>query len=219
MSSTALATTSTATSTSRTAAGTSSPLPLRKDATQTPRTPQRQTGQWTHPRMDEVIRRRNATNFDSSNVTTILLSAGLIVLSLFTPTVLYHTCVSNPVSPSALLPHSRTILQNPYPMARSSLPIPALRRLDLPNPHAPQHPHRHNPPLAETRLLRRRSSHTPATQTPRSTTHDPSCNAFRASTIRYTTAILTLSNTDESNEQSECDERWLISAIRTRDTN
>lgn len=153
MSSTALATTSTATSTSRTAAGTSSPLPLRKDATQTPRTPQRQTGQWTHPRMDEVIRRRNATNFDSSNVTTILLSAGLIVLSLFTPTVLYHTCVSNPVSPSALLPHSRTILQNPYPMARSSLPIPALRRLDLPNPHAPQHPHRHTPPLAETRLL------------------------------------------------------------------
>jgi nucleoporin POM34 len=41
--------------------------------------------------MDEVIRRRNATHFDSSNVTSILLSSGMIFLSLFTPTVLFHT--------------------------------------------------------------------------------------------------------------------------------
>lgn len=95
MSSTALATTSQ--SVSQTSTGRPSAiakaLPIlntpKKDTTQQPSTPARQNGQWTHPRMDEVIRRRNATNFDSSNVTSIMISSVLIILSLYTPNVLF----------------------------------------------------------------------------------------------------------------------------------
>lgn len=57
-----------------------------------PATP-RQTGQWTHPRVGEVARRRNATNFDSGNMKSIVYSSGMIVLSLFFPDLLWHTYV------------------------------------------------------------------------------------------------------------------------------
>jgi nucleoporin POM34 len=42
-----------------------------------------QTGRWLHPRMDEVVRRRNATNFDRSNMKAVAISAGVLIFSLF----------------------------------------------------------------------------------------------------------------------------------------
>lgn len=39
-------------------------------------------GRWLHPRMDEVIRRRNATNFDRDNVKTISLNVVAIAVSV-----------------------------------------------------------------------------------------------------------------------------------------
>ncbi|KAF2206337.1 hypothetical protein CERZMDRAFT_3628, partial [Cercospora zeae-maydis SCOH1-5] len=66
----------------------------KKEASPQPSTPARQNGQWTHPRMDEVLRRRNATNFDSSNVTSILISSVLIILSLYTPNLLFLMSVA-----------------------------------------------------------------------------------------------------------------------------
>ena len=45
-------------------------------------TPRHDAG-WVHPRLNEVIRRRNATNFDGSNVKAILISLGLILFSFF----------------------------------------------------------------------------------------------------------------------------------------
>ncbi|KAM3418190.1 hypothetical protein BST61_g6393 [Cercospora zeina] len=95
MSSTALATTSQSVSQSSTgrASSIAKAIPIlrtpKKETSPQPSTPARQNGQWTHPRMGEVLRRRNATNFDSSNVTSILISSVLIILSLYTPNVLF----------------------------------------------------------------------------------------------------------------------------------
>ncbi|EME82517.1 uncharacterized protein MYCFIDRAFT_82421 [Pseudocercospora fijiensis CIRAD86] len=104
MSSTALAPTSQ--SISQTASGqkSSSPLtstmsslptlnltPKKEEHKSNPETPKQQTGQWVHPRMDEVIRRRNATNFDSSNMQSILVSSAFLVVSLFLRSVLGYT--------------------------------------------------------------------------------------------------------------------------------
>lgn len=43
---------------------------------------------WLHPRMDEVIRRRNASNFDTRNMRAVLLSAAVIAFSFFMPNLL-----------------------------------------------------------------------------------------------------------------------------------
>lgn len=51
---------------------------------------------WMHPRMDEIIRRRSATNFDSSNMKNILMSAACLFVTFFVPGFLYEMCVSNP---------------------------------------------------------------------------------------------------------------------------
>ncbi|SMR60180.1 unnamed protein product [Zymoseptoria tritici ST99CH_3D1] len=62
------------------------------------------TGRWLHPRMDEVVRRRNATNFDRSNMTAITISAVVVVLSFFVlPTLSY--CI----------PHQWLRALHPYP--------------------------------------------------------------------------------------------------------
>lgn len=49
--------------------------------------PPRHDSGWVHPRMNDVIRRRNATNFDGSNVKAILISSGLILFSFFVPNI------------------------------------------------------------------------------------------------------------------------------------
>lgn len=56
-------------------------------------TPQKQTvspavstpGQWQHPRMQEVIRRQNATRFDSRNMRVVGLNAVLMLASVLLP--------------------------------------------------------------------------------------------------------------------------------------
>ncbi|EME43486.1 hypothetical protein DOTSEDRAFT_132721 [Dothistroma septosporum NZE10] len=65
-------------------------------------TPRRDSG-WIHPRMNEVIRRRNATNFDGSNVKAILISSGLILFSFFVPNI-YRS----------VIPHSWLQAIHPY---------------------------------------------------------------------------------------------------------
>jgi nucleoporin POM34 len=49
-------------------------------------TPQslRESGRWLHPRMDEVIQRRNKTNFDNSNIKAISVNVGCIVAAIVT---------------------------------------------------------------------------------------------------------------------------------------
>ncbi|KAK5119860.1 hypothetical protein LTR85_007186 [Meristemomyces frigidus] len=46
-------------------------------------------GQWQHPRMDEVIRRQNTSNFDGSNMRVVGLNAGMMLASLLMPVVAY----------------------------------------------------------------------------------------------------------------------------------
>jgi len=38
-------------------------------------------GKWQHPRLDEVVRRQNTTNFDPSNVRLVALNAAALVLT------------------------------------------------------------------------------------------------------------------------------------------
>lgn len=51
---------------------------------------------WIHPRMDEVLRRRDATNFDNNNVRAIALSSAIIVVSFFVPNLLHRMFVQLP---------------------------------------------------------------------------------------------------------------------------
>ncbi|KAF2170965.1 hypothetical protein M409DRAFT_63971 [Zasmidium cellare ATCC 36951] len=60
---------------------------------------------WIHPRMDEIIRRRSATNFDGRNMKNILLSAGFLLVTFFVPGLLYD-----------ILPHQWSRLIHPYPV-------------------------------------------------------------------------------------------------------
>ncbi|CAK4030926.1 Nucleoporin POM34 [Lecanosticta acicola] len=62
----------------------------KKNAPPAPTTPTRMPGHagWIHPRMDEVLRRRNATDFDGSNVKTIIISSLIILTSMFVPNLL-----------------------------------------------------------------------------------------------------------------------------------
>ncbi|KAK4501628.1 hypothetical protein PRZ48_007437 [Zasmidium cellare] len=60
---------------------------------------------WIHPRMDEIIRRRSATNFDGSNTKNILLNAGCILATFFVPGLLYQ-----------ILPHEWSRSIHPYPV-------------------------------------------------------------------------------------------------------
>jgi nucleoporin POM34 len=60
--------------------------------TNTPTKTPGRTG-WIHPRMDEVLRRRNATNFDTTNAKTILFSVGVMLLSLYVPNATRAMCV------------------------------------------------------------------------------------------------------------------------------
>ncbi|KXT03445.1 hypothetical protein AC578_1635 [Pseudocercospora eumusae] len=104
MSSTALAPTSQSISQTTSAQKSSSPLtstlsslptlnltPKKEEQRSKPETPKQQTGQWVHPHMDEVIRRRNATNFDSSNMQSILISSAFLITSLFLRSILGYT--------------------------------------------------------------------------------------------------------------------------------
>ena len=52
----------------------------------TPSTP----GQWQHPRMDEVLKRQNATNFDGSNIRIIGQNTTLLLISFLLP-ILTHS--------------------------------------------------------------------------------------------------------------------------------
>jgi nucleoporin POM34 len=50
-------------------------------AQSSPSTPQ--TGTWRHPKLDEIVRRQNATTFSDRNVKKILYNVGGIIAAFF----------------------------------------------------------------------------------------------------------------------------------------
>ncbi|KAI7332740.1 hypothetical protein KC354_g18172, partial [Hortaea werneckii] len=74
----------------------------------TPGTPRQQPsspalstpGAWQHPRMDEVLRRRDANRFDKSHMQMIALNLALLILTFLTPTltrsILPRTLLASP---------------------------------------------------------------------------------------------------------------------------
>ncbi|KAF2768723.1 hypothetical protein EJ03DRAFT_375074 [Teratosphaeria nubilosa] len=72
----------------------SSPSPNKTPATPTSssrESPRNSTpGPWQHPRLEEVIRRQNATRFDGSNVRIIGINVALIAASFLTSAFAYH---------------------------------------------------------------------------------------------------------------------------------
>lgn len=79
-------------------------LTPQKKSAATPGTPQQQQaspavstpGQWQHPRIDEVIKRQNATRFDGSNVRLIVLNMALMGASILAPLLAHATYVYPP---------------------------------------------------------------------------------------------------------------------------
>ncbi|KAK5166470.1 uncharacterized protein LTR77_008013 [Saxophila tyrrhenica] len=55
-------------------------------------------GRWQHPRMDEVIRRQSASNFDNSNVRTIGVNLVVLLLSVWLPSLI-PTSLTAPLRP------------------------------------------------------------------------------------------------------------------------
>ncbi|RMY71292.1 hypothetical protein D0863_05242 [Hortaea werneckii] len=93
----------------------------------TPGTPRQQPsspalstpGAWQHPRMDEVLRRRDANRFDKSHMQMIALNLALLILTFLTPTLTrsMYVCPGpfllplSPANPPRRLP--RTLLASP----------------------------------------------------------------------------------------------------------
>ncbi|KAK5134767.1 hypothetical protein LTR08_006142 [Meristemomyces frigidus] len=57
-------------------------------------------GQWQHPRMDEVMKRQHATNFDASNVRVLGLNAAILLASFLLP-MLAHSALPPSWLPTA----------------------------------------------------------------------------------------------------------------------
>ena len=80
-------------------------------------------GQWQHPRMDEVIRRQNATHFDMSNMKLIGVHVGLIFTSFLAPLMLYTMQVALSLSRHATH-NSADPTSLPSPWIRAAHPYP-----------------------------------------------------------------------------------------------
>lgn len=63
--------------------------PVAQTPTSTP-----QTGTWRHPKMDEIVRRQNATSFTDRNMRNILYNVGGIVTLFFIARSLWNAFVS-----------------------------------------------------------------------------------------------------------------------------
>ncbi|EMC93948.1 hypothetical protein BAUCODRAFT_36408 [Baudoinia panamericana UAMH 10762] len=113
--------------------------PLKSITTpQKPSTPQQQPtpaaptpGQWQHPRMQEIIRRQNATRFDSSNLRVIGMNAAFLVASVLVPLFGAKTLPSSwirAIEPYAL--YALNLLRAFFILNVSLAVLPAFRQLD-----------------------------------------------------------------------------------------
>ena len=154
-------------------------------------------GRWQHPRMEEIVRRQNASCFNPGDSKIVVLNAAAIVF-----TFIAQPYISSYVALALLSNVSQlTILQHPH----INHPQCALRRLR--HPHSPASSpdqHSHNPfsSLPPPGRLRGHPSNAATKARPGSASYEPPSNTTRGSTIcntatlfpqRYTSFVIRLS--------------------------
>lgn len=157
MSSTALARSTSQQSLARSTTTSTDSLPIlnltpRRQAplppTPSPRTPNaahstpNTTSGWLHPRMDEVIRRKNATNFDTRNMQAVLYSGLVLAFSFFVP----HMLSGAYVATSSHICHVQQLIRlkaslssgnnTSHPTPSTSSGLPASSSLQTQHSHA-----------------------------------------------------------------------------------
>lgn len=161
--------------------------------TQQPSSPALSTpGAWQHPRMDEVLRRRDANRVDKSHMQMIALNLALLILTFLTSTITRSMYVSPrpfllPLSPPTLIPSQTP----PHPPHLTNLPINHLLHPPppsrLPNP---QHRPLPRPALPSPGPLRRHPPHRLATLPPRSPAPDPARHPDGRKELRHPAPLL-----------------------------
>lgn len=142
-------------------------------------------GRWQHPRMEEIVRRQNASCFNPGDSRIVVLNAAAIVF-----TFIAQPYLSSYVSLVLLINLPRlTISQHSH----IDHPQHAIRRLHNPhNPDPPPDQHRHHTfsSLSPSRRMRGHPSHTATKARPGSASHEPPSNTTRGSTICNTATLL-----------------------------
>jgi len=147
-------------------------------------------GRWQHPRMEEIVRRQNASCFNTGDSRIVVLNAAAILF-----TFIAQPYLSSYVSRVRLVSLPR-LTSSQYPHIDHSQH--AIRRLHHPhNPATPPDQHRHHTfsPLPPSRRLRGHPAHTATKARPGSASHESPSNTTRGSTIRNTTALLSQRHT------------------------
>lgn len=142
-------------------------------------------GRWQHPRMEEIVRRQNASCFNPGDSRIVVLNAAAIVF-----TFIAQPYISSYVALSLLVNlHKLTISQHPH-IDHSQHTIRRLHHPHNPAPPPDQHSHHAFSSLPPPRCLRGHPSHTATKARTRPASHEPPSDTTRGSTIRNTTALL-----------------------------
>lgn len=161
--------------------GISSPSGARNASSPAVSTP----GRWQHPRMEEIVRRQNASCFNPGDSRIVVLNAAAIVFTFITqPYISSYVALALTVTLPML-----TISQHPH-IDHSQHTIRRLHHPHNPAPPLDQYSHHPFTTLPPPRCLRGHPSHTATEIRAGSSSHEPSGNTTRRSTICNTTALL-----------------------------
>ena len=142
-------------------------------------------GRWQHPRMEEIVRRQNSSCFNPGDSRIVVLNAAAIVF-----TFLAQPYLSSYV-PMAVKTNSSELTTSQHPhIDDPQHTIRELHHLHHPTPPFDQHSFHPLTSLPPTRHLRGHPPHTTTEARLWSTSHEPTSNTTRRSTIRNTTPLL-----------------------------
>jgi len=165
-------------------------------------------GSWQHPRLNDVIRRQNASRFDSNNVRIIGLNVLLLAASLYVPSLSVYmyalqTCSHQFISPSADGPYQTT-----FPTSCQAATILVLHPLPPPRFLPPQSLHRYHSSFSLTGRLRRHPPHTRTETTVRATANVKTRHSAGERAICHSASVFEKRDTPER-KQSACRSAWL----------
>ena len=147
-------------------------------------------GRWQHPRMEEIVRRQNASCFNPGDSRIVVLNAAAIVF-----TFIAQPYLSSYVS-RVLLVNLPGLTSSQYShLDHSQHTICGLHHPHNPAPPADQRRHHTFSPLPPPRCLRGHPSHTATKARPGPASHESPSDTTRGSTIRNTAALLTQRHT------------------------
>lgn len=142
-------------------------------------------GRWQHPRMEEIVRRQNASCFNPGDSRIVVLNAAAIVFTFIAqPYISSYVALALTVNLPMLTTSQHSHINHPQH---------TIHRLHHPhNPAPPPDQHSHHPftALPPSRRLRGHPPHAATKARPGSASHESPSNTPRGSTICNTTALL-----------------------------